>query len=123
MGVQGPEVGTGGRCTDLCGAGTCPADWGCFGVVDIIEPGSVHDVCVPVAPEDLATRPLLDFAAGYVQRAVDDLPRQGDRAPWTMSMSYAEDARTIRGGDVVDDALTFARVPARAVQAEVAVPA
>ncbi len=44
-------VGTGGRCTDLCGAGTCPADWGCFGVVDIIEPGSVHDVCVPVVDQ------------------------------------------------------------------------
>ncbi|MCL4226235.1 MAG: hypothetical protein KJZ91_17360 [Myxococcales bacterium] len=41
-------VGTGGRCTDLCAGGSCPADWGCFGVVDIIEPGSVHDVCVPV---------------------------------------------------------------------------
>src|SRR5690349_10109382 len=41
-------VGTGGRCTDLCSAGTCPADWGCFGVVDIIEPGTVTDVCVPV---------------------------------------------------------------------------
>src|SRR5205085_1259094 len=29
-------VGTGGRCTDLCSAGTCPSDWGCFGVVDVI---------------------------------------------------------------------------------------
>ncbi|MBZ0232901.1 MAG: hypothetical protein K8M05_11275, partial [Deltaproteobacteria bacterium] len=44
-------VGTGGRCTDLCGGGSCPADWGCFGVVDIIEPGSVHDVCVPVVDQ------------------------------------------------------------------------
>ena len=26
---------------------------------------------------DMETRPLLDFAAGYVQRSVDDLPRQG----------------------------------------------
>lgn len=40
-------VGTGGRCTRLCDS-DCPADWGCFGVVDIIDPGQVDNVCVPV---------------------------------------------------------------------------
>ncbi len=44
-------VGTGGRCTDFCSAGTCPSEWGCFGVVDIIEPGVVTDVCVPVVDQ------------------------------------------------------------------------
>jgi len=44
-------VGTGGRCTDLCSGGSCPSDWGCFGVVDIIEPGVIHDVCVPVVDQ------------------------------------------------------------------------
>lgn len=83
-----------------------------------------YDVCVPVAPQDMATRPLLDFAAGYVQRAVDELPRQGDRAPWTMSMSYAEDARTIRGGEVVDGALRFSTAhTAPAARTTEAVPA
>ncbi|NYI44769.1 cation diffusion facilitator CzcD-associated flavoprotein CzcO [Nocardioides aromaticivorans] len=66
-----------------------------------------YDVCVPVAPEGMATRPLLDFEAGYVQRAIADLPRQGDRYPWTMSMSYADDVKLVRGGPVVDEALRF----------------
>src|SRR5688572_8221147 len=40
-------VGTGGRCTRLCDS-DCPADWGCFGVLDVIDPGQVDNVCVPV---------------------------------------------------------------------------
>ncbi|HWJ10112.1 MAG TPA: NAD(P)/FAD-dependent oxidoreductase, partial [Nocardioides sp.] len=68
-----------------------------------------YDVCVPVAPEGLPTRPLLDFAAGYVQRALDELPRQGEAHPWAMSMSYGDDVKRIRGGEVVDDALRFSR--------------
>jgi len=40
-------VGTGGRCTRLCDS-DCPADWGCFGVIDVIDPGQVDNVCVPV---------------------------------------------------------------------------
>ncbi|WP_028656447.1 flavin-containing monooxygenase [Nocardioides sp. J54] len=75
-----------------------------------------HDVCVPEAPE-METRPLLDFAAGYVQRSIDDLPRQGDRYPWLMSMSYAEDVRLVRGGPVVDEHLRFATREREAVTA------
>ena len=40
-------VGTGGRCTRLCD-NDCPTDWGCFGVIDVIDPGQVDNVCVPV---------------------------------------------------------------------------
>ena len=75
-----------------------------------------YDVCVPEAPADLETRPLLDFAAGYVQRALDTLPRQGDRYPWRMSMSYKEDVRLVRGGDVVDENLRFSRASAKVAQ-------
>lgn len=72
-----------------------------------------YDVCVPEAPE-METRPLLDFAAGYVTRALDDLPRQGDRRPWLMSMSYREDAKLVRGGPVADEYLRFSRAPVTA---------
>ena len=39
------------------------------------------------------TRPLLDFGAGYVQRALDGMPRQGPREPWVMSMDYFRDIK------------------------------
>jgi len=59
----------------------------------------------------LATRPLLDLAAGYVQRAVHQWPRQGSRAPWTLAMSYAHDVRSLRKAPVADPALRFSARP------------
>ncbi|WP_110241549.1 flavin-containing monooxygenase [Nocardioides gilvus] len=66
-----------------------------------------YDVVVPVAEEGMETRPLLDFAAGYVQRAIDTLPLQGTEAPWLMSMDYIADRRTLRTGALVDEHLHF----------------
>jgi len=63
----------------------------------------------------MPTKPLLDFAAGYVQRAIDEIPRQGVHGPWQMTMNYTVDAEVLRNGPVRDDALKFAavsRIPA-----------
>ena len=53
------------------------------------------------------TRPLLDFGAGYVQRALDSMPRQGPREPWVMSMDYFRDIKLLRRGKVADECLRF----------------
>ncbi len=67
-----------------------------------------HDACVPqVDDPDLQTRPLLDFSAGYVQRSIDEFPRQGASAPWQLNMSYAADVETLRAGTVDDGTLRF----------------
>jgi hypothetical protein len=67
---------------------------------------------VPVNDDpDLPRRPLLDFSAGYVQRALDGFPKQGPTAPWRMSMSYYEDARSLRDGGLSDGTLRFSRRP------------
>jgi hypothetical protein len=55
----------------------------------------------------MPTRPFLDFGAGYVQRAVDLLPRQGDRPPWRTSLNYASDAKLLRHMPVEDPDLHF----------------
>ncbi|AXB47967.1 flavin-containing monooxygenase [Amycolatopsis albispora] len=69
-----------------------------------------HDSCRPEpADPSMPTRPLLDFAAGYVQRAVDQLPRQGDRMPWLTSMSYHADVKRLRVDSVADSELRFSR--------------
>ncbi|MEV6930577.1 NAD(P)/FAD-dependent oxidoreductase [Dactylosporangium sp. NPDC051485] len=68
-----------------------------------------YDVCRPEpADPGMATRPLLDFGAGYIQRALDLLPRQGDRAPWLTSMSYHSDVKLLRHGRIADPELHFA---------------
>ena len=70
-----------------------------------------------LADPGMPTRPLLDFGAGYIRRAVDQLPRQGDRAPWLTSMDYRTDVGLLRADSVTDPELHFSR---SAVPAEVA---
>ncbi|MBS1690799.1 MAG: NAD(P)/FAD-dependent oxidoreductase [Actinobacteria bacterium] len=55
-----------------------------------------------LADPAMPTRPLLDFGAGYVQRAMGELPRQGAAAPWLTSMSYHSDVTLLRNDTVVD---------------------
>ncbi|MEM1437353.1 MAG: NAD(P)/FAD-dependent oxidoreductase [Pseudomonadota bacterium] len=64
--------------------------------------------CVPVAPGGVAnTRPLLDFRAGYVLRALDELPKQGAEYPWEMTLDYMADRRSLKNRPVLDPALVL----------------
>ena len=56
-------------------------------------------------------RPFTDFASGYIRRALDVLPRQGDRAPWRISPTYRDDVRLLRKQPVDGPELAF--TPAR----------
>jgi cation diffusion facilitator CzcD-associated flavoprotein CzcO len=44
--------------------------------------------------------PFLDFSSGYVQRAIDRLPRQGHRKPWRLNQNYARDLVALKFGSV-----------------------
>jgi len=68
-----------------------------------------HDIARPeIGDHGMETRPMLDFAAGYVQRALDRMPKQGSGDPWRVSMNYYHDAEQLREGSVVDPNLRFA---------------
>ena len=68
------------------------------------------DTAVPeVTDAEMPTRPLLDFKAGYVLRALDRFPRQGESGPWQVLMSYKDDVRALRDGEVDDGVLAFSR--------------
>jgi monooxygenase len=71
--------------------------------------------CVPVADPDVTERPLLDFAAGYVQRTVHEFPRAGSRQPWQLGMSYANDVVLLRHGKIDDGTLRFTKTHKRVV--------
>ncbi len=62
---------------------------------------------VPVRDPSVAEVPLMDFDAGYVQRVVHTLPRQGAVAPWQLKQNYLHDARTLRRGAIDDGVLSF----------------
>jgi cation diffusion facilitator CzcD-associated flavoprotein CzcO len=69
-------------------------------------------VAVPKTPGGRG-RPLLDLSSGYVQRALDRFPRQGDRDPWLIHQNYLRDALMSPRADVTRD-MTFTRGPAAA---------
>jgi cation diffusion facilitator CzcD-associated flavoprotein CzcO len=71
-----------------------------------------NDMVTPTLRPDDEAMPQLpwigDFSAGYIQRAVPLLPKQGDREPWTNPQRYAADRKVLLRGDLDDGVLTFA---------------
>ena len=61
--------------------------------------------------------PFLDFTSGYVQRAIDKLPRQGDRKPWRVHQNYALDLMALKFGSVDDEMVFSNPVPKSVKQA------
>jgi monooxygenase len=62
---------------------------------------------VPVRDPSVPSLPFMDFTSGYVLRALDQLPRQGDREPWRLRQSYLRDRRTLRHASLEDGVLAF----------------
>ena len=55
----------------------------------------------------MPSRPMVDFAAGYVQRAANVMPRQSDGLTWGMSMNYFTDVKALRESPVTNPNLRF----------------
>jgi cation diffusion facilitator CzcD-associated flavoprotein CzcO len=51
---------------------------------------------------------FVDMTSGYLQRAKDELPKQGSKAPWRVHMNYARDWLTLHRGRIDDGVLEFA---------------
>ena len=67
--------------------------------------------CVPelrAEDEGMAQQPwITGFSSGYLQRVMDELPKQGDRAPWLNSQDYLADRGIFLKGRLDDGALRF----------------
>jgi cation diffusion facilitator CzcD-associated flavoprotein CzcO len=64
--------------------------------------------CTPRDPtRSVGEAPFLDLSSGYVRRAADKLPKQGDRMPWKLYQNYLLDLALLRYGKVTDDYLEF----------------
>ncbi len=55
---------------------------------------------------DLEAAPFLDFTSGYVTRAMERFPKQGDKQPWQVHQNYLKDLTALRFGSV-DDEMVF----------------
>jgi cation diffusion facilitator CzcD-associated flavoprotein CzcO len=66
--------------------------------------------CRPVVENpDMASEPWLSFSSGYVQRALDRLPKQGREVPWRVHQNYALDMLEFRFGKLEDGAMRFSK--------------
>jgi monooxygenase len=70
-----------------------------------------YDRVVPHAVAgDLGRRPLLGLTSGYITRAQDAMPKQGEKAPWYLRQNYLIDLFTTWFGRVTDPSLAFSRL-------------
>jgi monooxygenase len=53
------------------------------------------------------TLPFIDLKAGYVERAIDQLPRQGLKAPWRLHQNYVRDIVMLQRGALEDGVMEF----------------
>jgi monooxygenase len=64
--------------------------------------------CTPrLRDPSVKPQPLVDFSSGYIQRAIDQFPRQGSKKPWRLYQNYVLDLLSLRFGPVDDGALQF----------------
>jgi monooxygenase len=71
--------------------------------------------CTPrLQDPSVKPEPLIDFSSGYIQRAIDQFPRQGSKKPWKLYQNYVRDLLSLRFGSVDDGALEFERRRQRA---------
>ena len=56
----------------------------------------------------LTPQPFVDFSSGYVQRALDRFPKQGDKSPWRLYQNYVLDIFTLKYGSIDDGVMEFA---------------
>lgn len=74
-------------------------------------------IATPTLPSDglMGTEPMLDFSSGYVQRAIQHLPKQGDRKPWRLNQNYPKDIINLRHKAVDDGVMVFSKPGAAVV--------
>ncbi len=64
--------------------------------------------CTPRRPQGMEGElPLLNLSSGYVQRSIEEFPRQGSERPWRLYQNYLLDLVTLKYGAVDDEAMEF----------------
>jgi len=89
---------------------TLKADLTCAYVCRLLNHMQKHGYtrCTPRLNDDsVKEEPWLDFSSGYVQRAADVLPKQGDKVPWRVHQNYALDLLDLKLRTVDDGIMEF----------------
>jgi monooxygenase len=97
---------------------TLKCDLTCEYVCRLLNHMAAHgyDVCTARRDPAVEEMPFLDFSSGYIQRAIDQFPKQGAKAPWRLYQNYALDIISLKRSAIEDDALEFSRAPVRSAE-------
>jgi cation diffusion facilitator CzcD-associated flavoprotein CzcO len=74
-----------------------------------LDKNNYKSVSAKVLEENLGTLPLINLDSGYIHRAKDILPKQGDKFPWRLYQNYILDFKALRIDTVKDKRLEFVR--------------
>ncbi|PQB06121.1 FAD-containing monooxygenase EthA [Polaribacter filamentus] len=74
-----------------------------------LDKTNYKSVSAKVLEENLGTLPLINLDSGYIHRAKDILPKQGDKFPWRLYQNYILDFKALRMDTVKDKRLEFIR--------------
>jgi monooxygenase len=89
---------------------TLRADLTCEYVCRLLNEMDKQNVSVCLPKEDsqaMVDDEYIDFTSGYVQRALDILPKQGTKAPWRNYQNYLKDIFLVRLFSIKDSTLKF----------------
>ncbi len=88
-------------------------------LLDTMEAKGVN-VAVPVLPADHALEEddIFDFSSGYIQRALDIMPKSATAYPWRLNQEYVFDRKMMREGPVDDGIIAFHKAGANATRAD-----
>ncbi|MFK7841387.1 MAG: flavin-containing monooxygenase [Sphingorhabdus sp.] len=61
----------------------------------------------PVLDTDVEQEELFDFSSGYIQRAINELPRNSTAMPWKLNQDYLYDKNILLNGAIDDGVIQF----------------
>lgn len=96
---------------------TLKIDLACQYVIRLLDYMNKHryQVALPQAKTDHSEAHIQEdtvmgaLSAGYVRRAINELPKQGDRYPWYVTNNYLSDRIMLKYRQIKDDWLHFSR--------------
>lgn len=89
---------------------TLKTDLTCAYVCRLLNYMDKHQLrtCTPrLRADELSDEPLLDFNSGYVLRALEELPKQGDKTPWKLHQNYILDIINFKYSKLKNNSLEF----------------
>lgn len=63
--------------------------------------------CSPKVKREMQDIPLLNLSSGYIQRSMDELPKQASRKPWRLNQNYILDTFALKYSPVTDNEMEF----------------